>query len=96
MPRMVVEDERTILSHLLLGDRDMPHAPRSIFIAALAAAGIGHPAILFDRVAHINRSAFLKLMATIEDEDGLAARAIRRLARLQLEALSCAVGAREI
>jgi hypothetical protein len=67
MPRMVVEDERTILSHLLLGDRDMPHAPRSIFIAALAAAGIGQPAILFDRVAHINRSAFLKLMATIEE-----------------------------
>jgi hypothetical protein len=74
----------------------VPHAPRSVFIAALREAGIGQPAILFDRIAHINRSAFLKLMAAVEDRDGAAATAMRRLARLQLEALSHAVGAREI
>jgi hypothetical protein len=96
MPRMGVEGGRVTLSHVMLGDRDMPHAPRSVFIAVLREAGIGQPAILFDRIAHINRSAFLKLMATVEDRDGAAATAMRRLARLQLEALSHAVGAREI
>jgi hypothetical protein len=96
MPRIAVEGERVRLSHLLLGDRDMPHAPRSVFIAAAREAGIGQPAIVFDRIAHINRTAFLKLLAAVEDEDGPAATAIRRLARLQLEAMSCAVGAREI
>jgi hypothetical protein len=96
MPHMAVEGERVTLSHVMLGDRDVPHAPRSVFIAALREAGIGQPAILFDRIAHINRSAFLKLMAAVEDRDGAAATAMRRLARLQLEALSHAVGAREI
>ena len=96
VPRMTVEPERITLSHLLLGDRDVPHGPRSIFIAAMRQAGVDQPAILFDRIAHINRNAFLRLLATVEDEDGAAAAAIRRLARLQLEALSFAVGAREI
>jgi hypothetical protein len=96
VPLMTMEPGRLSLSHLLLGDRDEPHAPRSIFIAAMRQAGVGQPAIVFDKIAHFNRSAFLKLMATVEDADGTAAAAIRRLARLQLEALSCAVGAREI
>ena len=96
MPDMAVADGRVTLSHLLLGDRDMLHAPRSMFIAAMRQAGIAQPAILFDRIAHINRGAFLKLLAAVEEQDGAAAAAIRRLARLQLEALSCAVGAREI
>ena len=74
----------------------MLHAPRSTFIAAMRQACIAQPAILFDRIAHINRGAFLKLLAAVEEQDGAAAAAIRRLARLQLEALSCAVGAREI
>ena len=42
------------------------------------------------------RPAILRLLAAVEDEDGAAAATIRRLARLQLEALSFAVGAREI
>jgi hypothetical protein len=96
MPRMTTGPDRITLSHLLLGDRDLPHGPRSIFIAAMRQAGVDQPAIVFDRIAHINRSAFLRLLATVEDEDGAAAATIRRLARLQLEALSFAVGAREI
>jgi hypothetical protein len=96
MPRMTRDPERITLSHLLLGDRDMPHGPRSIFIAAMRQAGVDQPAIVFDKIAHINRGAFLRLLATVEDEDGASAAAIRRLARLQLEALSFAVGAREI
>jgi hypothetical protein len=96
MPTMTLEPERITLSHLLLGDRDVPHGPRSIFIAAMRQAGVDQPAIVFDKIAHINRSAFLRLQAAVEDEDGAAAAAIRRLGRLQLEALSFAVGAREI
>jgi hypothetical protein len=97
MPRIAIERERVTLSHLLLGDRDLPHAPRSVFIAAALEAGIGQPAIVFDRIAHINRTTFLKLLAAVEDEDGgPAPAAIRRLARLQLEALSFAVGARDL
>jgi hypothetical protein len=96
VPRMTMGPQLITLSHLLLGDRDMPHGPRSIFIAAMRQAGVDQPAILFDRIAHINRSAFLRLLAAVEDEDGAPAAAIRRLARVQLEALSFAVGAREI
>jgi hypothetical protein len=96
VPRMTVEPLRITLSHLLLGDRDVPHGPRSIFIAAMRQAAVDQPGIVFDKIAHINRSAFLRLLAAVEDEDGAAAAAIRRLARLQLEALSFAVGAREI
>jgi len=96
VPRMTRGAQAITLSHLLLGDRDMPHGPRSIFIAAMRQAGVEQPAILFDKIAHINRGAFLRLLASVEDADGPAAAAIRRLARLQLEALSCAVGAREL
>ena len=96
VPRMTMEPEQITLSYLLLGDRDVLHGPRSIFIAAMRQAGVDQPAIVFDKIAHINRNAFLGLLAAVEDEDGAAAAAMRRLARLQLEALSFAVGAREI
>ena len=91
-PKVTVTGGRIALSHLLLGDRQMPHAPRRIFIHAVRETGLREPSKLFDRISHHNRKAFLKLMALLEDQDGHAAVVLRRLARIQLEALSFAMG----
>jgi hypothetical protein len=91
-----------VLSHLMLGDRLQPDAPRSIFLALARDHGSGQPILAFERIAHANRLFFLKLLGLAEagpddpPETHAAARGFRRLCRLQLEALSFAVGAREI
>jgi hypothetical protein len=90
------------LSHLMLGDRLQPDAPRSIFVALAREHGIAQPILAFERIAHANRLFFLKLLGLAEAAAGdppethAAAGDFRRLCRLQLEALSFAVGAREI
>jgi hypothetical protein len=91
-----------VLSHLMLGDRVEPDAPRSIFIALARDHGIAQPVLAFERIAHANRLFFLKLLRLAEPAGGdgpetaAAARDFRTLCRAQLEALSFAVGAREI
>jgi hypothetical protein len=74
----------------------MPHAPRRIGIEALRETCLPEPSKLFDGVSHHNRRVFLKLLAVVEDQDGVAALALGRLARLQLEALSFVIERREL
>ncbi|MFO1089776.1 MAG: hypothetical protein U1E46_09390 [Hyphomicrobiales bacterium] len=83
------------LTHLMLGDRLEPEAPKSIFLALAREGQIAQPILLFERIAHINRLFFLKLLRLAEG-GGEATERFRTLLRLQLEALSHSVGAREI
>lgn len=79
------------LSHVLLGDRRNPYAPRAVFQQVLQrAAGIelAEAQELFDQILLANRTQFLKVLASCEEPEGAMVRQIRRMCRLQLEALS--------
>lgn len=76
------------MGFLLLGDRDNVHAPVLSFRNAIAAK-LGNSAFeFFEHLQFLNRSVFLKLLASLEDADSDVARDLRKVCRLQLEALS--------
>ena len=95
-PQVTFSPGMIALSHLLLGDRKTPHMPRRIFIRLMQEVGVPDPANTFDRISHYNRKVFLKLLRIVEDQHGQAVLAMRRLTRLQLEALSFVMEGREL
>lgn len=90
LPLVSLNGSELVLSHLLLGDRKRPQAPRHVFrhvmrrFADEAAADA-----LLDRIAMVNRMLFLRILAACEEAEGGMVPVIRRMCRLQLEALSC-------
>ena len=101
-PMVTPQPAGLALSHLMLGDRLQPEAPRSIFLALAREHGIAQPILAFERIAHANRLFFLRLLGLAEAAPGAppetheAALGFRALVRAQLEALSFAIGAREV
>jgi len=101
-PLVTRDGDGLALSHLMLGDRLRPEAPRSIFLALARDHGLAQPGLAFERIVHANRLFFLKLSGLAEaaadagPETHDAARQFRALVRAQLEALSFAIGARDI
>jgi hypothetical protein len=80
-----------VLSHALLGDRKNPYAPRAVFQQVVQrAAGIEEAEAqeLFDQIVMANRMQFLKVLAACEEAEGPMVLKVRRMCRLQLEALS--------
>jgi len=95
-PDVKIEGRRITLSHLMLGHKKYPKLAKANFYRILRDAGRSGAEEAFDKIAHINRSQFLKLMAASEKAEPPLGRLIRDVARAQLEAISCAVGTREI
>jgi len=80
-----------VLSHVTLGDRKNAFAPRLVFQQLLKqAAGVelAEAQELFDQILLVNRTQFLKVLGACEEAEGGMVRDIRRMCRLQLEALS--------
>jgi len=89
VPEVRNEDGVLRLSYLVLGHIDYPRLPKANFYRIMRDAGRGDDAEeAFDKIQHINRAQFLKLIAVCEDAAPPLARLMRELARLQLEALS--------
>jgi hypothetical protein len=94
---VVTTDGDTIrLSHLVLGHEKFPRLPRGIFNRVMRDLNLNGADAQFDRIAHINRMRYLKLLGALEDYDGKFVALLRRVCRYQLTALSFAVGAREV
>ncbi len=95
-PDVTVEGKRLTLSHMLLGHKQFPKLAKANFYRILRDAGRSDAEEVFDRIAHINRAQLLKLMEASEQAAAPVGRLVRDVARVQLEALSSAVGTREL
>ncbi len=98
IPEVSIQDGKMTFPHLLLGHKQYPKLAKGIFYRIMRNAGRSHPEAeaLFDTIVHANRMQFLKLLALSDDAPPMLADLLRDLARFQLEAMSNAIGAREI
>jgi hypothetical protein len=92
VPRVSLRDGELTLSQVLLGHKQTPALPRSIFFQVMQNAGRKGPGVIFDMLQHINRSQFYRLLALSESADPQLGRLLREVARYQLEAMSCYIG----
>jgi hypothetical protein len=83
------------LDFLMLGNRKMPRLCRGNFRSAFRAAGYPDADESFDKIRMANQQQFLDLLADLEPLEGAMVRELRRLARLQLQALTYCYGVRE-
>ncbi|HEX3652364.1 MAG TPA: hypothetical protein VHU18_06030 [Rhizomicrobium sp.] len=83
------------LDFLMLGNRKMPRLCRGNFRSVFRAAGFADADETFDKIRMANQHQFLDLLADLEPLEGSMVRELRRLARLQLQALTYCFGARE-
>jgi len=97
-PEISVSNGQLTLSHLLLGHKNYPKLAKGIFYRIVRDAGRSHPEAeaLFDTIVHANRMQFLKLLALSDDAPPMLGDQLRNLVRFQLEAMSNAIGARDI
>ena len=98
VPDVSVRDGKITFSHLLLGHKKYPKLAKGIFYRIMRNAGRSHPEAeaLFDTILHANSTQFYKLLVLSEDTPPQLGRLLRNLARFQLEAMSNAIGARDI
>lgn len=98
VPEVSSSDGKLALSHLLLGHKKYPRLAKAIFYRIMRNAGRndGEARELFETIQHVNRSEFYKLLALTEEAPPQLGRLLRNLARFQLEAMSSAIGTREI
>ncbi|MBV9991270.1 MAG: hypothetical protein JOZ72_08240 [Alphaproteobacteria bacterium] len=95
-PEVKTEGGKLVLSYMMLGHKKYPRLARGIFRRIMRDAGRPDADETFDRIQHVNRTQFLKLAAVSEDADPALGRLLRSVVRLQLEAMSCSIGAREV
>jgi hypothetical protein len=84
------------LSFLMLGNRKLPRFCRGNFRAVFRSKGISDVDEAFDKIRLANQQFFLTLLADLENESGPVVHDLRRMARLQLMALTHCFGVREI
>jgi len=97
LPRVHTMGRTTIkLSYMLLGHKKYPRLARGIFTKIMRDNGHVESDELFDRIQHVNRMQFYKLIAASEEAAPALGRMLRDAARHQLEAMSWNMGARPL
>lgn len=95
-PQVTIADDKMTLSYMMLGHKSYPKLARGNFERIMKDAGHGHAQETFDRIQHINRMQFYRLIAACEGAAPRLGRLLRDVARFQLEAMSHSVGTREV
>lgn len=96
-PDAAIENGVLKLSYLVLGHVDYPRLPKANFYRLMRDAGRGGDAEeAFDKLQHINRMQFVRLIKACDGAEPRLARLMRELACLQLEALSSYAGTADI
>jgi hypothetical protein len=95
-PIVKITDKAITLSHLMLGSAKFPRLAKGVFYRIMKDLKEPNAEELFDRIQHFNRMKFLQLQEALEPHDGEMVRTLRKVATYQLEAMSHAVGVREI
>jgi hypothetical protein len=96
VPKVVVEDDRILVSHLLLGHKQFPRVPKGAFRKAMESAQLSDVDEAFDVILMLNRQRFLDLLAALDGLELPAVAMLRRLAVNQLTALSYQFGVRTL
>ena len=91
-PEVSMEGDELTLSSLLLGHKEMPLLPRSIFYQLMRDSRRSGAEEIFEKIQHINRMQFYKLYALSESATPPLSRLLRDVARYQLEAMSHCIG----
>jgi len=76
---------------MLLGHKSFPELAKANFYRIMRDAGRTDAEELFEKISQINKTEFLKLMAVSEKAAPPLRKLMQDIARIQLDALSCAV-----
>jgi hypothetical protein len=96
VPRVGVNGRLISFSYAPLGHRKNIRLARGVFRTLLREAGVKSPDEAFDRVVRSSTLRFIKLLRAMERHEGEMISTLRRMARHQLEAINCSIGAREL
>lgn len=95
-PDVSIAGGKMTLSYMMLGHKNYPKLARGNFHRIMKDAGRGDADETFDKIQHINRMQFYRLIAASEGAAPKLGRLLRDVARFQLEAMSHNVGTREV
>jgi hypothetical protein len=96
-PAVEIEGNTIVLSHLLLGQTNVPDLPRGLFRQIMQPyVNAAQADEVFDSIARFNRSKFIALLRTLRQYDTPLVRMLEEAAINQLEALAACVGARAL
>jgi hypothetical protein len=84
------------LQFLMIGNRQYPRLCKGIFYRLMREAGFSDIEEAFDKVQHANLSRLTNLLSAIENIESPMAQMLRRMVRLQLQAMSYCFGVRAI
>lgn len=96
VPEFTIEDGKIRLSALMLGNSIAPRLPKSIFLNVAERAGRENASEEFEAFCHRNRMIHLGLLEVVETLEGDFALTVRKMLRLQLEAMSHCYGTRSL
>lgn len=96
-PKIKVEGDRIDLPYLTLGHSSAPDVPRAVFRSLMRPyLAIARADEIFDNITHFNRTKFLELLRTLRGYDGPIVDMLAEATLVQLETLSCCIGARSL
>ena len=93
-PKISKRDGNIIFSHLMIGNAKYPRLAKGTFYRLMRDMEAPNVEELFDRIQSANITRFVKLLLEIEKYEGPSTSALRKMALLQLEAISHCIGAR--
>jgi len=95
-PQLGVTGPARSLSFLMIGHRSMPRQPRGVFRSLAREAHVAKPDECFDSVLQFNWAKFLRLLTALEPHDGEMVQTLRKMARIQLQAISHCMGSLDL
>ncbi len=88
-PNVKIDGKSIDISFVIIGDRVDYSYPKRIFLSTIEKHLGKYTEELFETLVHINKTKFLKLLAACEGHNSTTVNMLRKLCRIQLEALSC-------
>lgn len=96
LPTLQRKGDDVKLNFLMLGNSRMPRLCRGNFRNLFRSFGLEDVDEAFDRIRAVNHQHFLALLTDLEPLNGEMVNALRRMARMQLQALTRCYGSREL
>ncbi len=94
-PKISTKGRNIILSHLMIGSAKNPRLAKGTFYRLMRDMEVPNVEEVFDRIYSTNTTRFLNLLLELEKFEGPSIAALRKMALLQLEAISHCMGVRD-
>ena len=96
LPDIEISGDTLTINSVMIGSRDQPRIPRSIFKKALTKIEGIEPDELFDQIRQRNQHGLIQVLRGVEYEGGAVTELVRTACRDQLVAIGFHMGSREI